>query len=631
MELLVPVAVFGCVLLSTTWLADRLRVSAPLLLMLVGVAGSVLPFVAEPVLSPDLVLVGLLPPLLYAAAVNTSLADFKDNLGAIGWLSVGLVVFTTFGVGLVVWAVLGVPFIAACAIGAVVAPPDAVAASAVARRVGLPRRVVTVLEGESLVNDATALVALRSALLALTTTVTFAGILLDFARAVILAVIIGYAVARLAGLAYRFIDESKVMSHPGMSNPVMSTALSFLIPFLAYAPTEKVHGSGVLAVVVAGLVLGHRAQTEQDARTRIVQRTNWATIQFILENAVFLLIGLQARRIVTEATTGGFEAGTVVAVCGAALVAVIVLRVLWLLATRLVLRGRRWGRMSLREVLVVSWAGMRGVVTLAAALSLPADLPGRPVLVLAALVVTIGTLLVQGLTLPWLARRLDVHGPDPREDAIQEATVIQRASAIGLAAAEAAARPGDEAILSELRTDSTRRVNASWERLGRPSHELETPAQARHRLRLASIEAERAHVLQLRDAGQIDQEVLSSVLGGLDLQETIVRGFGHSAGRIQSADLTFRPPDEPCEHLRRAREQQASPRPSGDTCGDCDAEGTTPVHLRMCLTCGNVGCCDSSTGRHATRHFEATGHPVMRSFEPGESWRWCYRDELLGE
>lgn len=622
MELLVPVAAFGCVLLATTWLAERLRVSAPLLLMLVGVLGSVLPFVAEPVLSPDLVLVGLLPPLLYAAAVNTSLVDFKDNLGAIGWLSVGLVVFTTFGVAVVVWAVLKVPFVAACAIGAVVAPPDAVAASAVARQVGLPRRVVTVLEGESLVNDASALVALRSALLALTTTVTAAGILLDFGRAVALAVVIGYAVARLAGLAYRFIDDA---------SPVMSTALSFLVPFLAYAPTEEVHGSGVLAVVVAGLVLGHRAQIEQDARTRIVQRTNWATIQFILENAVFLLIGLQARRIVTEATTAGFGAGTVVGVCLAALVAVIVLRMLWLLATRLVLRGRRWGRMSLREVLVVSWAGMRGVVTLAAALSLPTDLTGRPVLILVALVVTIGTLLVQGLSLPWLARRLEVHGPDPREDAIQEATVIQRASAAGLAAAQAAARPGDEAILGELRTDSNRRVNASWERLGRPSDELETPAQARHRLRLAAIEAERDHVLALRGDGQIDQEVLTGVLGALDLEESIVRGFGNRAERLQTSELTVRARDEPCGHLREAREHEAYPRPSGDTCGDCAAEGTVPVHLRMCLTCGNVGCCDSSPGLHATRHFETTGHPVMRSFEPGEAWRWCYVDEVLGE
>src|SRR5664280_517205 len=164
-EVLITLSLFTVTVLAVAWLADRAAWSAPLLLILVGVLGSVLPFVQAPQLPPDLVLVGVLPPLLYAAAVNTSLADFRDNIGAIGWLSVGLVALTAVVVGVVVWLILGIPFAAAGAIGAVVSPPDAVAATAVARQVGLPRRVVTILEGESLVNDATALVGLRTALL----------------------------------------------------------------------------------------------------------------------------------------------------------------------------------------------------------------------------------------------------------------------------------------------------------------------------------------------------------------------------------------------------------------------------------------------------------------------------------
>ncbi len=464
MDLLVPITLFATTVLAVTWVAERLRLSAPLLLMLVGVLGSVLPFVSAPELTPEFVLVGLLPPLLYAAAVNTSLLDFRDNLGPIGWLSVGLVIFTMVGVGIVTWLFLGGPVAAGLALGAVVAPPDAVAATAVARTVGLPRRVVTVLEGESLVNDATALVCLRTAVLALTASVTASDVAGDFVRAVVVALVVGYAVARGAGLLYRHLPSTP-----------MTTTLSFVVPFAAYAPTEELHGSGVLAVVVAGLVLGHRAPFEQGAEARVAQRVNWRTVQFLLEHSVFLLIGLQARRIVTDAAQSGYSSAVLVGTCAAVLGAVILLRVIWVVATRMVARAKRADAAPLRESLVIAWAGMRGVVTLAAAMALPADIPGRPVLVLAALVVTIGTLLIQGLTLPVLARRLGVRAPDPREDAIQEAIVLQRATAAGLTAAREAAHPGDDAMLARLGEDAERRINGIWEQLGRPDSLLEPP------------------------------------------------------------------------------------------------------------------------------------------------------------
>ncbi|WOQ17176.1 cation:proton antiporter [Raineyella sp. W15-4] len=615
MEIVITVAGFTFVVLVVTWWADRLRISAPLALMLVGVAGSLIPFLHVPALSPELVLVGLLPPLLYAAAVNTPLADFRSNVTSIGWLSIGLVLFTMAGVAAVVRPLLDVPWPAAFAIGAVVAPPDAVAATAVARQVGLPRRVVTILEGESLVNDATALVSLRSATLALTAALSVGAVVLDFGRAVVLAIVIGLGVARLAGLFFRRLRDA-----------AMTVGLSFLVPFTAYVLTELVHGSGVLAVVVAGIVLGHRAQREQTAEARLSARINWHTLQFLLENAVFLLIGLQTRQIVIAAWDSGPGRGTVIAVCLATLGAVILLRLVWLLGTRafLVRRGGRpWA-----ETLVIGWAGMRGVVTLAAAMTLPLDTPGRPVLVLVALVVTIGTLLIQGLTLPPLARALRLRGPDAREDAIESAMILQRATAAGLDAADSAAGPEDRAAVDLLRAENTHRLNTLWERLGRPGSEQETPEATRRRLRRVALGREREVILDIRDEGNADQTVVSEVLNGLDLEEVISQRFIDRSDAVRGA-LAVHSIAEPCSHLQEATDCAVPTSYTG--CPDCEREGLTWVHLRMCLACGNIGCCDSSPGNHARKHFEHTGHPVMRSFEPGESWRWCYLDEVISD
>lgn len=622
---MIGLALFAVTVVAGTLLAGRLRVQTPLLLLAVGILGSYLPFVAAPALSPELILIGILPPLLYAAAVNTSLLDFRENLSSIGWLSVGLVLFTAVGVGLVVWKILGVPFAAAFAIGAVVAPPDAVAATAVARQIGLPRRVVTILEGESLVNDATALVSLRTAVAALAAPVTILGVGLDFAKAVGIAVLVGLVVAKLGSLVFARIN-----------NPQIATTLTFLVPFVAYAPAEELHASGVLAVVVAGLFLGHQRQRTQTAQARMVQQLNWATVQFLLENSVFLLVGLQFRRILTEglAETPGWR---LLGICAAVLATVILLRVLWVAGSRLWLRPamRLRGRepaLTWQESAVVSWAGMRGVVTLAAALTLPLSAPLRATLVLVALSTTIGTLVLQGLTLPKLALRLGVHGPDPREDALQEATILQAAMADGMTAARDAAGPDDQAIVERLEEGHRNRVNAAWERLGRPNEEVGTPSDTYRRLRLEALRAEREAVLTMRSQGAMDQEVLARVLAVFDMEESMLVLLTDREQAVSSAAPLAPPlPEAPCSHLAEAPATHAPAHPAnGIACLQCQIDGTTPVHLRMCLTCGEVGCCDSSEGRHATRHHEETGHPVMRSVEPGESWRWCYLDAVLG-
>jgi len=623
----VDVAVAVLALAATVTLVAGLArwrgLHAPLLLTAVGVGGSFLPFVPQVRLDPELVLVGLLPPLLYATAIRSSLIDFKTHWRAIGLLSVGLVAFTALGVGLLTWWLLPLPSAAAAfAFGAVVAPPDAVATTAVARRIGLPRRIVTVLEGESLLDDATALVALGAAIAALSGTVSFGGISLDFARATLGGAAAGLAVAFLIGwIRHRVTD------------PVIDTALSFMAPFAAYLPAEAIHGSGVVAVVVTGLVLAHRGSLQQNAASRLSERVNWSTISFLLENTVFLLIGLQARWIVEDVRGSILPPSRIILFCAAALVGVIVLRPLWVFPLRyLIVRPGtdQMGRTSpWTHTAVVSWAGTRGV-TLAAAFVLPERTPHREVLVLAAMVVTAGTLLLQGISLPWLARRLDVRGPDPREDVLQEATVLQASVSAGLAELERADPDLDPSIIEALRDRAQRRADMAWERLGRTEPARETPTETWRRLRLQMLLAERAAVLEIRSAGQADHEVIEAVLSALDLEELMLDRVAEDREGDLREGWLLRPEDGGggCEHLTQAPSVQVPESPW--VCRECERDGVQWVHLRLCLDCGNVGCCSSSPGNHAERHFRDAGHPVMRSFEPGEAWRWCYVDDLLG-
>ena len=614
MHVVIPLALFAAAVLAITAACRRWNLNAPLVLLLVGLIGSFLPFIHEPTLSPELVLVGLLPPLLYSSAVQQSLVEFRQNSVTIVRLSVFLVLFTVAGIGLVAHSLLPIGWAAAFALGAIVAPPDAVAATAVAKSIGLPRRVVTILEGESLVNDATALVSLRSAILALTSAVTVGGVLLDFSWAVLGGVGVGLVVAFVLG---------KVFSHT--DDVVTSTALTFLAPFFAYVPAEEMHASGVLAVVVSGLALGHWSPRMQSGQARLSSRINWSVIAFLLENSVFLLLGLQVRRIVSDARASQVTTGRLVLVCLAVLVAVIGLRMIWTFGGLLFKSIRRRSRQPAREALIISWAGMRGVVTLAAALTLPEDCPERSVLILIALAVTVGTLVIQGTTLPALARALDVPGPDPREDALQEAILYQRAGRAAVGVLHEKARPEDALTVARIEQQIETRTNAAWERIASTA-DNETPADAYRRLRLKALKVERREVLAARDAGDSNHEAVQHVLTSLDAEEAALARISERSEQLRTTPLRPALPTAPCEHLAAAGSECM--KPSTETCPECIEEGLEPVHLRLCLTCGHVGCCDSSLGRHATAHFHQTGHPVMRSIEPGESWRWCYIDEV---
>lgn len=607
------------VVVAVTMLARKIRLSAPLLLVVVGAAVSYVPNIEIPTLEPEVILLGVLPPLLYSASVRTSLVDFRANLTAIGWLSVGLVLFTALGVGLVAFWMLPIPFAAAFALGAIVAPPDAVAATAVARQIGLPRRVVTILEGESLVNDATALVALRTAQGALLATVSVGGVLLDFGEAVIIAVLVGVATAVVMGWLFRLTND-----------PVLSTTMTFGVPFIAFAGAEVFHASGVLAVVIAGLLIGHMTPRLRSAPARVATWLNWSTIQYALEHVVFLLIGLQTKTILADAHSFPLDDGQIALTGAAVLVAVIFLRIVWVMLTRLALRTRDNNPAKLKESVVISWAGMRGVVTLAAAMSLPNYTPLRPVLVLIALAVTVGTLLLQGLTLPWLVRRLRVSGPDPREDALQETLITQRAIEAGLAAAEAAAGPDDQGIIDRIKESSQRRLEGHWEHLDAKllAGDVDPPSDRYRRLRLAALQGERDEVLHLRDNGLAEHDVAGEILDSLDAEESMLLERQARVEPLRSNRPTLDRSGD-CVHLA-APAKEVVPDSHG-TCPECVALGMTPQELRMCLECGHVGCHDGSPGQHATKHFRRTGHPVIRTLEPGQHWRYCYLDGIYAD
>lgn len=619
------IALTVAVLVGTS-LSERFGVPAPLFLTVAGIAASFEPHVPLIQLGPEIVLLGLLPPLLYAAAIQTSLIDFAAHRRPILLLSVALVIVTTFVVGAVVQVLLpGLGWPAALAIGAVVAPPDAVAATAVAKRIGLPRRIVSILEGESLINDATSLVALRTAIAAMAGGVSVVGIGGDFALAAGGGVAIGLAVYAVVARVRRRVTTA-----------VKDTALSLVTPFVAYVAAEEIHASGVIAVVVAGLLLGHKAPIIQTAQSRITEILTWRSVAFLLENAVFLLIGLQARWIIEGVGASGVSLARVVVVCGATLVTVIVVRLVWVWGSRVWLwaRGGDTEVAPWANVTLVGWAGMRGVVTLAAAFILPVNTPHREVLLLIAFTVVAGTLLLQGLSLPWLTRRLGVTPPDPAEDALARATLLQQAAVAGLARLTELEGGDDHGVKEAIRARVDQRTFAAWERLSTTA-DVEAPSEAYARLRLAMIKAERTRVLEIRGQGRVPADVVRDVLAMLDIEESMIDAANHERSSLTSA-LVPTTADTCAELDAFPGRSESADAASGDgspeppVCEACVADGTTPVALRRCLTCGHVGCCDSSPGAHATDHYERTGHPVMQSAEPGEAWRWCYVHHLTG-
>ncbi|MGH3872509.1 MAG: Na+/H+ antiporter [Pseudonocardiaceae bacterium] len=508
--------------LAVTAVSRRISVPAPLALVVTGLAVSAIPGIPDYQLDPGLVLYAILPPLLYSAALASSALQIRANIRSITLLAVGLVLFTTACVGLVAWwLVPGLPLPAALALAAVVAPPDAVAAAAIGRRLGLPRRVMTVLAGESLFNDATALTALRIAVVAgvgggFSLAAGLGGFVLTAVGGVVLGAVLG-----------RVVHQARLR----LGDPRLESALGLVVPFAAYALAEQVHVSGVLAVVMTGLYLGHHAP-EAGYATRLQDQEVWRAADTVLEALVFALIGLQLPTVV-RGVPG--ELGPLLVAAVAVLGAVVAARVVWVFpAVYLprVLSRRVRARdpaPSWRVPVVVSWAGMRGVVTLAAAFSIPlvtdsgVPFPGRSEIIFLAFFVTVATLLLHGLTLPWVIRRLGVAGDESHEDALAEAGAVHAATQAALQRLEAVADRAPESVTTRLRRAAEHRSHSGWERLGRPETELgEAPSVIYRRLRLEMLAAERETLITLRDTGRITDDILTRTLHQLDLEEAIL-------------------------------------------------------------------------------------------------------------
>ncbi|HEV7565020.1 MAG TPA: Na+/H+ antiporter [Microbacteriaceae bacterium] len=509
-----------------TGLSRRVGWSAPVVLVLVGAVFSFIPGVPQIDIQPELVLYGILPPILFAAAIRTSFVDVHARRDSILLLSVGLVAFTVIAVGLATWLIVPTMTLAAAfAFGAVVAPTDAVAVTATAGRLGLPRRMVTVLEGESLLNDATALVALNASIAAIVSVLNPWMVVGDFA----LAIVGGAAVGLAVGFVLAVIRKR-------LRAPVLDTSLSLVTPYLAFIPAQFIHGSGVLSVVVAGLYLGYRAPAVQSAEARIAESINWRTIQFLLENAVFLLMGLALSSVVRGVLKTGLSVGYVVLVSAVVLITLIIARVVWMITVTAVyhsgpqrLRERSW---SWRTSVAVSFAGMRGVVTLAAAFLLPAETPYRAFLQFLAFVVVLGTLL-EGLALPWIIRRLRLPAPNLAQETSEMRRLQVEAQTAGLARLEEeASETEDERVVGRLRADAVFLAEA----LENPeTGEGDDAPRAYIRLRKGMIEAEREAVLTARAEGRYEEPAVRAVLALLDAEEAALRS---STPRKPGSQLT---------------------------------------------------------------------------------------------
>ncbi|MGB3336573.1 MAG: sodium:proton antiporter [Devosia sp.] len=543
------------VAIAITAFAERRNFQPVLLVAMVGLLASFVPGMPRLELEPEIILSVVLPPMLFSAARDFSFAEFTRRMGSITNLGVFLVFVTTVVVGMAsVIVVPGMAPLAALVLGAVVAPPDAVTAIAIGRRSALPVALMTVLKGESLINDAAALTLF--AVLVATASGTHAfidNIILYFLYAAALGIVLGILLGHVAQLARR-----------RLGNPSLATAVSIIVPFAAYLLAEELHASGVLAVVAAGFSMGHH-NVQSGYAERMQETQFWRSLDTLLETFVFAYIGLQLRFVITDANEAGFELLPLLGAATAILMVITLVRFAWIFGSSVIARRRhasllrklndpeQWARFEARfskrgrqvrqdqviklqqrpltwkENLVLSWTGMRGVVTLAAAAGVPvltasgADFPDREAIVALAFLVTIGTLLLQGLTLPWLIGRLDVSDPgDASFQAEQHEMATRLAHAATTEALDAyrATHPSpDSQRLVHLMAQRSQQA-ASPEAKDQPKRGFD-PGETLKLGRLL-LEARRSRLIAARDAGELDDTIVREMLEGMDLEQAFM-------------------------------------------------------------------------------------------------------------
>jgi monovalent cation/hydrogen antiporter len=507
---------------ALTAVARTVGVPYPIFLVVGGLVLGFVPGAPTLELDPDLVLVLFLPPLLYSAAFFSNLRDLRANLRPISLLAIGLVVLTACAVAVVAHALIdGLPWAAAFALGAVVAPTDPLAATEIVSRLGAPRRLATLIEGESLINDGTALTAYRFAVAAAVGgTFSLVDATLEFVVDSAGGIAVGLAVGWVISEMRRRLDD-----------PPVEITLSLATGYAAYLPAEGIGLSGVLAAVAAGIVLGWRAPDIASARMRMQGFAVWELLVFLLNAILFILIGLQFQVVLDGLRD---RAAADLALWAAAVCATVVgARVLWLFTAPYVVRAidrreaQRARRTTWRERLVVGWSGLRGAVSMAAALALPLEthagdpFPGRDLIIFLAYAVIVFTIVVQGLSLPALIRRLGLE----EDDSEHREELIAR-----LAAAEAALQRLEELTGEDWTLEDTiERVRGMYEyRLrrfaaqqdGDGSEAIEDRSLAYQQLMQELIEAQRRALVQLRKEGAINDEVMRRIQRELDLEES---------------------------------------------------------------------------------------------------------------
>jgi len=499
--------------------AQQVRVPYPILLVVGGLGLSFVPGIPEIQLPPDLVLIAVLPPLLYGTAFFTSLRDLRENAGAISLLAVGLVLTTMLVVAAVAhFLIPDLSWHGAFVLGAVVSPTDPTAAAAIAERLGLPRRIVALIEGESLVNDGTALVAYKFAVVAVVTG-TFS--LADAAGSFVLNVAGGIAIGLGIGFFIRQVRRR-------LDDPPLEITISLLSGFFAYLPAQAAGVSGVLAAVTVGIYMGWHTPELTSAQTRLQGIAVWEIVFFLLNALLFTLIGLQLPGILDALS--GRSTATLIGYAAAVTAAVIAARFLWVVpGTYLTARFRRRRRPiqdPVKTAILLGWSGMRGAVSLAAALALPLTtdagqpFPDRQLIIFLTFGVIFGTLVLQGLTLPAVVKTLGLEDEGRAEKEEAKARVY---------AAEAAlARLEELAEEDWVREDTLERLRGLFgfrrERFSSrfdPESDgaIEDRSAAFQRLQRELLEAERNAVFELRRTGRIDDAVMRRVVRDLDLEE----------------------------------------------------------------------------------------------------------------
>jgi CPA1 family monovalent cation:H+ antiporter len=503
-----------------------LRIAYPILLVLAGIVLALIPGLPHPELNPKIVLIGILPPLLYATAFYTSIRDLRRQFRPIASLSIGLVFATVASVAVVAHAVVpAMSWPAAFVLGAIVAPTDPLAASLIANRVGLPRAVVSIIEGEGLLNDSTALVVYRFAVVAAVTgSFSLAHATWKFFVSVFGGIAVGLAVGFVIRQIRRRIDHSPT-----------EIAIALLSGYFAYLPAEALDVSAVLAAVTVGLYMGWYTPELTTAKTRLQGDAVWEIVTFVLNATLFVLVGLELRPIVEGISNR--QTGDLALWAAAVSATVIATRIAWMwgaanLQWRVIPVIRDPERMPTNGVLaVLAWSGMRGAVTLAAALALPlstdagSGFPERNVIVFLAFAVIVVTLVAQGLTLPALARAVDL--PVDERAPQEEAYAWIRATEAGIARLEELHDEPwvDPMVVQRLRdTFDLRLAQYAARKDGEPDRKAEKRVRASRRLRRELLDAERAAVVELRRSGEISDAVEREVFRELDLEDARLGG-----------------------------------------------------------------------------------------------------------